>query len=236
VAGRITRKELKSDKFALEVEQTVDFVTAHRRELTLYGSIAAAIAVVAAGIYFYMGRQHTIREAALGDAIQMQEAPVGPPSSGPRISFPTEEAKRTAVTKSFSEIVSRYPGSSEGAIARYYLGSIAADQGKMPEAEKLFQEAANSGDKNYGPLARFSLAQVYFAEGRPADGEKVLRDLMQHPSVFVSKEQAIIALARGIAPKKPDEARKLLEPLRTGGGGVVNQTAITVIGELMGQQ
>jgi predicted Zn-dependent protease len=227
---------LKSDKFALEVEQTVDFVTKHRRELTLYGSIAAAVAVVAVGIYFYMGRQHMARETALGEAIQMQEAPVGPSASGPRLSFPTEEAKRTAVTKTFGEIASRYPGSSEGAIAKYYLGSIAADQGKMPAAEKLFQEAANSGDKSYGPLARFSLAQTYFAEGRPADAEKILRDLMQRPSVFVSKEQATIALARGIAPTRLEEARKLLEPLRTGGGTVVNQVAITAYGELMGQQ
>jgi tetratricopeptide (TPR) repeat protein len=235
VAGRITRKELKSDKFALEVGQTVDFVTEHRRELTLYGSIAAAVAVVAVGIYFYMGRQHTARETALGEAIQMQEAPVGPPASGPRLSFPTEEAKRSAVTKAFGEIASRYSGSSEGAIAKYYLGSIAADQGKMPDAEKLFQEAANSGDKYYGPLARFSLAQSYFAEGRSADAEKILRDLMQHPSLFVSKEQATIALARGIAPTRLDEARKLLEPLRTG-GGTVSQVAITAFGELMGQQ
>lgn len=235
MAGRITRKELKSDKFALEVEQTVDFVTKHRRELTIYGSIAAAVAVVAVGIYFYMGRQHMVRENALGEAIQMQEAPVGPPSSGPRLSFPTEDAKRTAVTKAFGEIASGYPGSSEGAIAKYYLGSIAADQGKMPDAEKLFQEAASSGDKSYGPLARFSLAQTYFAQGRPADAEKILRDLMQHPSIFVSKEQATIALARGIAPTKPDEARKLLEPLRTG-GGAVSSAAMNAIGELTGLQ
>jgi len=234
VAGRITRKELKSDKFALEVEQTVDFVTEHRRELTLYGSIAAAVALVAVGIYFYRGHEHTIRENALGEAVQMQEAPIGPPASGTRLSFPTEVAKRSAVTKVFSDIAARYPGSSEGAIAKYYLGSIAADQGKMPDAEKLFQEAANTGDKNYGPLARFSLAQAYFADGRPADAEKILRDLMQHPSVFVSKEQATIALAKGIAPTRPDEARKLLEPLRTG-GGAVSQAAITAVGELPGQ-
>ena len=231
MAGRITRKELKSDKFALEVEQTVDFVTEHRRELTLYGSIAAAVALVAVGIYFYMGHEHTVREVALGEAIQMQEAPVGPPAPGARLSFPTEDGKRGVVTKAFSEIAAKYPGSSEGAIAKYYLGAIAADQAKMPEAEKLFQEAANAGDKNYGPLARFSLAQVYFAEGRPADAEKILRDLMQHPSIFVSREQATIALAKGIASTKPDEARKLLDPLRTA-SGTVGQAAVAALSDL----
>ncbi len=235
MAGRITRKELKSDKFALEVEQTVDFVTEHRRELTLYGSMAAAVALVVVGIYIYLGHEHTVRETVLGEAVQMQEAPIGPPASGPRISFPTEAAKQSAVTKAFTDIASKYPGSSEGAIAKYYLGSIAADQGKLSDAEKLFQEAANTGDKNYAPLARFSLAQTYFADNRPADAEKILRDLIQHPSVFVSKEQATIALAKGIAPTRPDEARKLLEPLRSG-GGAVSQAAITAVGELTGQQ
>jgi hypothetical protein len=101
----------------------------------------------------------------------------------------------------------------------------------MADAEKLFQEAANAGDKNYGPLARYSLAEVYFAEGRPADAEKILRDLMQHPSIFVSKEQATIALARGIASTKPDEARKLLDPLRIA-SGAVGQAAVAALSEL----
>ena len=81
MAGRITRKELKSDKFALEVEQTVDFVTEHRRELMLYGSIAVAVAVVAVGIYFYMRPASTwCARQALGDAIQIAGSAGGPPN------------------------------------------------------------------------------------------------------------------------------------------------------------
>ncbi|HVP00217.1 MAG TPA: hypothetical protein VMT15_19235, partial [Bryobacteraceae bacterium] len=57
------------------------------------------------------------------------------------------------------------------------------------------------------------------------------RDLMDHPTEFVSKEQATISLARFLAPKKPAEARKLLEPLRTQ-PGAVSQVALTLIGEL----
>ena len=70
-------------------------------------------------------------------------------------------------------------------------------------------------DAKYAPLAKLSLAQIYFGDGSAADGEKTLRDLMANPSVFVSKEQATITLARFLAPTKPAEARKLLEPLRT---------------------
>ena len=61
MAGRITRKELKTDKFALEVEHTVDFVAGHRRQLLLFGSIAVAVVLVAVSVFFFMRHQHTAR-------------------------------------------------------------------------------------------------------------------------------------------------------------------------------
>lgn len=233
--ARITRKELKTDKFALEVEQTVDFVTAHSRDLMVYGSVAAVVIGIAAAVYFYLGHQQTVREQVLADAIQIQEAPVSPPNSSVPVSFPTEDAKRAAAIKAFSELASKYPGSGEATVAKYYLGAIAADQGRMDDAAKLYQEAAAGGDKRYASLARYALAQVYFGEGRTADGEKIMRDLMDHPTDFVSKEQATIALARGLAATKPAEARKLLEPLRTAKPGIVSQVAISATNDLAGQ-
>ena len=234
MAARITRKELKTDKFAVEVEHTVDFVTQHRRELVLYGSIAGGVVLLALGLYFYMGHQHNLREQALAAAIQTQESPVGAPSQGALMSFPTEDAKRAAATKAFSDLAAKYPGTGEAAVSKYYLGAIAADQSKLAEAQKLFQDAADTGDKNYAALARFSLAQVYVAENRPADAEKILRDLIAHPSVFVSKEQATIELAKVLAPMKPAEAKKLLDPLRAQ-PGAVSQAAIGALGDQPGQ-
>ena len=76
-----------------------------------------------------------------------------------------------------------------------------------------------------------SLAQIYFADGRDTQGEKTLRDLMASPSIFVSKEQASIALARSLMLKKPAEARKLLETLRTQ-PGAASQAALSMIGEM----
>jgi predicted negative regulator of RcsB-dependent stress response len=234
VATRITRKELKTDKFAMEVGQTVDFVSEHRRQLVTYGSIALAVVAIAAAGYFYLRHQQTARQQSLAEAIQVQESPVGPPNPGALMSFTTEDAKRDAAIKAFSAISSKYPGSSEGTIAKYYLGAIAADQGKMADAEKLFKEAADARDKDYASLARLSLAQVYFGEKRTADAEKILRDLMNHPTIFVSKEQATVALAKGIAATKPAEARKLLEPLRTQ-PGAISQVAINAAAEISGQ-
>ena len=220
MAGRITRKELKTDKFAVEVEHTVDYVAEHRRQLVLYGSIAVALVAISVGIYFYLGHQQTVRARALADAIEIQQAQIGAPNPGALVTFPTEDAKRAAEIKAFSEMAAKYPGSGEGAVAKYYLGAIASDQGKMADAEKLFQDAAARGDKNYASLARFSLAQIYMGQNRRADAEAILRDLMAHPTLFVSKEQATIELAKCIGPAKPAEAKKLLDPLRAGTGPV----------------
>ena len=232
MAGRITRKELKTDKFALEVEQTVDYVAGHRAQIVRYGTLAVAVVVIAVAIYYYRKHEQTARQRVLAEAIQIQESPVGPPNPGALISFPTEDAKRAAAAKAFNDLAARYPGTAEAAIAQYYIGASAADQGNNAEAEKRFKLAAGEGDRNYASLAQLSLAQVYFATGRAAEAEKLLRSLMDHPTIFVSTEGAGVTLARGIARTKPDEARKILEPyLRTGRTGV-SQAASSAMAEL----
>jgi predicted negative regulator of RcsB-dependent stress response len=230
--ARISRKELKTDTFALEVGQTVTFFEEHKQDLVRYGGVALAVVVLILGYVFYSRHQHTKRESALYHAIQVEEAPVGPVVQGQAgMSFPTQEAKNQVAVKEFSDLASAYSGSSEGEIAQYYLGSIYADEGKLAEAEKAFKEAADRGDAKYSSLAKLSLAQIYFADGRDRQGTALLQDLMQHPTLFVSKEQAAITLARFLMHKNPAEARKLLDPLRSQ-PGAVGQTVLGMYSEL----
>jgi predicted negative regulator of RcsB-dependent stress response len=228
--SRITRKELKSDKFALEVEHSITFFEEHQKEIARYGTIALAVVVLIFGYVIYSRHEHTAREQALAAAIRVQEAPVGISGNG-GLAFPSQEAKDQESLRVFSDLQSKYSGSMEGEISQYYLASIKADQGKLAEAEKLFAEVAQKGNAKYASLAKLSLAQIYFSDGRDAQGEQMLRDLIAHPTEFVSKEQATISLARFLANKKPAEARKLLEPLRSQ-PGAVSQVALTLIGEL----
>ncbi len=229
--ARITRKELKSDKFALEVEHTVTFFEEHQKELVRYGGIAVGVILLIVGYSIYSRHQHALREEALARAIQVQEAPVGPATPGQNLNFPTQDVKDQVALKTFEELRSKYPGSDEGEIAEYYLGCIQADQGKLAEAEKRFKEVADRGSKDYASLAKLSLAQIYFADGRADRGESTLRDLMAHPTIYVSKDQATITLARALLSKKPAEARKLLDPLRNQ-QGPVGQLALQMYGEL----
>jgi len=232
--ARITRKELKSDRFALEVGQTVNFFEEHRKELLNYGTVALAVAALIAGWLVYQRHQRAGREEALTRAITLQEAPVSATPNSAGLNFPTQAAKDQVTMKAFSTLAAKYAGTTEGEVAQYYLGAIDADASRLSDAEKHFQDVAQHGDAAFSSLARFSLAQVYYSEGRDAQGEAILRDLMNHPSALISKEQATVTLARYLMIKKPAEARKLLDPLKTA-NGAVGQLVLSLYGQLPAQ-
>ncbi len=229
---RLTRKELKTDDLALELGHAVTFFEGHQKEITRYGGIAAVAAILIAGYIVYNKHQHVERQVGLAQAIAVQEAPVGGLSNNGNLSFPSQEAKDAASTKVFTDLKNKYAGTDEGEIAQYYLASIEADKGNMATAEKGFLEVAQKGDKQYSSLAKLSLAQIYFDDNRTKQAEDVLKDLMAHPTVFVSKDEATLALARYYAHANPPEARKLLEPLRVSPVDAVRNVAISLIGEM----
>jgi predicted negative regulator of RcsB-dependent stress response len=230
LVARITRKELKSDKFALEVGQTVTFFEEHRDKIFRYGAIALGVAVLIVGWVYYQKHQRAAREEALATAISLQEASIGQPDTR-GVNFQTQAAKDELTTKTFSSLATKYSGTTEGEVAQYYLGAIAADGSKMADAEKHFQEVAQHGNASFASLAKFSLAQIYFGDGRDAQGEAMLRDLIQNPTTLVSKDQATITLAHFLLIKRPAEARKLLDPLKTA-TGTVGRTALSLYGQL----
>ncbi len=231
---RLTRKELKTDKFAAEVSRTVEFLEEHRRESIIIGVIAVVVVLAATGTYFYRKHEHLQRQRELRQALLVFEAPIGPNSNPYIVTFPTKEAKEAAVQKQLHGLIEKYPGTDEAAIAAYYLGVDAATKGDEKEAEKWFRTAMASDNKVYASQASFSLAQLYAGIGKTEEAEKLLRELVAHPTILVSKEQATIALARVLGKKNPEEARKLLEPLRTE-RSAVSRAALTALGELSRQ-
>jgi predicted negative regulator of RcsB-dependent stress response len=215
VASNLTRKELKQDKFAVEVEHTVDYFAAHRQQSIRIGAVALAVILIAGAVFYFRSSQHSAREQMLGEALALTNAPVGSasPSGGP--SYPTEAAKNDAVTKALNKVVSEYGGSDEAYMAEFYLGGRAADAGRMDDARKRYQDVADHANANIASLAKLSLAQLDADEFKSADAEKILKDLMDHPTDLVSKSQATIAYAKAIGAKRPDEARKLLTQIMT---------------------
>src|SRR5262249_42504980 len=101
--------------------------------------------------------------------------------------------------------------------------------------EKRYKEVADSGNKPLASLAKYSLAQLYFVQNKNKEGEALLRDLIAHPTAFVSMEQATFTLAQALAKSNPTEARRLVEPLRTSTIPAVSQQAISLYTQLGSQ-
>jgi predicted negative regulator of RcsB-dependent stress response len=228
---RLTRKNLKTDKFAEEVSHTFDFLSEHRTEAVRYGSIGLAVIVLAVGYYFYTRHQAGVREEALAQAMRIDDATIGSAVLPTNLHYNTQEEKDNAHKKAYGDLASKYRGTLEGAMAAVILAADAADAGKLDEAEKRYRDIADSAPATYAALAKLSLSQVYASEGKTAEAEKILRDLMAHPALTVSKEAAALALGRVLVKTNPAEARKVLEPLRNE-RAAISQAAVTALGEI----
>jgi predicted negative regulator of RcsB-dependent stress response len=228
---RVTRKSLKTDKFAQEVGHTYEFLTEHSDQVKRYGLVALVLIVLGGAYYFYSRYQAGVRQEELAQALKFDDATVGNTPQPGMLNFATEDEKQKARIKAFSDLAAKRHGTQEGAMAQMYLAAGMVDKGQFAEAEKSYQDVVDSAPSAYASLASVALAKVYAADGKPDQAEKILRKLIDKPTSFVSKEQATIYLAEVVADKKPAEARKLLEPLRASRSSVSRQ-AITVLGKI----
>jgi len=229
---RITRKELKGDKFAEEVFDIFEWTSEHRTEVFRYGGILLAAIVIAAGVMFYLRSQADNREEALSQALRVEDSTVGDNPNPAGLHYRSQDEKDKAQTKTFAELASKYSGSLEGAYGSFALASDALGKGNLAEAEKRYREVAESGSKDYASIAKLALARVLAAEGKTADAQKILRDLINNPSLMVSKEQATLALAEVESKTTPADAIKLLDPLRTSPRMPVSRVAVADYGEI----
>ena len=78
---KLTRKELKSDKFAQEVQHSVEYVSGHRRQMVQWGLPGIAVVLIIIGVFWYRNHQHGVRQEALRSAMVIQNSTVGPSQS-----------------------------------------------------------------------------------------------------------------------------------------------------------
>jgi hypothetical protein len=235
VSEHLTRKELlKTDRFTETVEHAADYFGMHRKQAVQVGAGIIVAAIAAVGIYLWLDHASTVRAAKLSAAMEIATTQVGPSTQPNSVVYLTQAEKDAAEKKAYSDLAAQYGNTKEGAIANYALAGLAAGDGKNDEARKRYMQVVESGSKEYASMANLALAQLDYAEGKAADSEKILRDLIDHPTAVVSKEQATLTLVHQIAKTRPAEASKLLEPLLTE-SGEVGQMATAAKAEIPGK-
>jgi predicted negative regulator of RcsB-dependent stress response len=229
---KVTRRELKRDPLALEVQHSVEYVSGHRLQIVKIAGAVVVVLLIAAGVYFYRHNQAEDRQEELAKAIEIGQAGVAPNVAPGQPSYPSQSAKEAAEKKAFTDLAVKASGTDEGSVAQFYLASSAADKGSVDEAEKRFKDVVDNGSGPYVSLAKLSLAKIYNSKGKFADAEALVRSVIDKPTAMVSKESATIALAHLIAARKPKEAMSLLGPLRANERPAVSKAAIDSISEL----
>jgi predicted negative regulator of RcsB-dependent stress response len=228
---RKTRKNIKTDKFAEEVGHTFEFLTSHTAETKRYVAIGLAVLLVAGGIYYYVRHQAGVREEALAAFIKIDNASISTTPQPPNLNFATQEEKDKARSKALNDLKTKYHGTQEGSIAGMFLAADEVDKSNYAQAEKLYRDVMDSAPSEYSSLARVSLAQVLAAQGKTAEAEKLMNNLIDHPTAMVSKEQATLQLAQILIPTDPAKARKLLQPLTTA-RTAISKAAIDEMGKV----
>jgi predicted negative regulator of RcsB-dependent stress response len=201
---------IKHDQFVETVGEASEYVSSHRKQVTLYIIIGVVVAALGYGIWWYMGTKKAERQLALGEAMAVAEGTT---------SRTTADEKK--VIDAFNKVSSKYPGTKEGNLALYLTAMLEIERGEQAAGEKKLKEVMG-GDKEPASMAKFTMAELLLAQGKASEAETLLRELVAGPTYLVPVEQATIQLARTIAKSKPEEARKLLEPLRTARSPISN--------------
>ena len=213
----MTRHELKEqlqhDHFTDAVSEAVTYALSNRKILIRWIIVAVLVLGLAGGALWFAAYNRSIRQQALAAALQVVDTPVGASSQAPN-SYPTQEAKQQAEIKVLSDMVAKYGGTREGLIAQYYLGTVKVERKDPKGAESDLRRVADAKSE-FAPLAKIALAQLYAGENRVPEARALLQSIANKPSDLVSKAQADILLAQLDLTTNPQQAKKILQSLKT---------------------
>jgi TolA-binding protein len=199
-------------------EKTVHWTVEHQSKLIAAAIAVVAIAAVAVGGWYYMKSQDEKASLEFSGATRTMELPVRPPGVPPQPgfeSFASTEERATAARKQFQAIVDKYPHTKTADMALYFVGLTSSQLADHPAAERSLQAVENSSNKELAALAKFALASVYRAENKDTAVIDLYKQLIDKPTITVSKTTAQLELARFYENRqKPDEAKRIYEQIQ----------------------
>jgi len=214
-----TRHQLKQDRFSkvtLEAaEKTAHWSAEHQSKLIAAAIAVVVVAAIAFGGWYYVNSQDEKASAELSTAVRTFETPVRPagvPAQPGFESFASPQERATTARKQFQAIVDKYPRTHTADMARYFVGLASAQLRDNTAAERNLQEAAKSSNADLAALGKFALASVYRADNKDTQAVDLYKQLIDKPTIVVSKATAQLELAGFYESRqKPDEAKKIYD-------------------------
>jgi tetratricopeptide (TPR) repeat protein len=217
-----TRHQLKQDRFSKVTFEAAGnaahWSVEHQSKLIAAVIAVIVIGAIAFGGWYYINSQDEKASAEFSTAVRTWETPLRPAGVPPQPgsdSFASAEERATAARKQFQAIVDKYPRTHTADMARYFVGLASAQLGDNAAAERSLQEAAHSSNADLAALGKFALASVYRAENKDAQAVDLYKQLIDKPTLVVSKPTAQLELASFYESRqKPDEAKKIYDQVQ----------------------
>lgn len=218
MARHISRKELKTDKFAETLTHGAEAVAAHQKLTWIVAGAAVGVLAAVGGWRYYSQSRTAHANAELQSAMRIFDARIraaGEPSAPDEVTYVDEKNKFTDAAKSFAGVVARYGGTQPGRVAVYYEGLSLAQLGKNDEAEKQLKAVEDTEDPTLAPLAEFQLAEIYEKTNRADQALKIYRQLADKPAEFVPRALVLLKMAGLESKSNSQEAAKLYNQVKS---------------------
>ncbi len=217
-----TRHQLKQDAFSRvtigAAEKTAHWSVEHRNTLAVAVVAVAVIAAAVAGGWYYLSAQDEKASFDLSQAVRTLGTPLRPAGTPAQPDFPSfTSAKERSDTakKQFQTIVDKYPHTRTADMARYFLGVTAATAGDNASAESNLKAVVSTGSKELASVAKLALADLYGNTNRTKDAVALCQELINQPTVSVSKATAQLQLAELYqTSNQPLDAKRLYEQVK----------------------
>ncbi len=214
-----TRHQLKQDRFSKvtieAAENAAHWSEEHKTKLIVIVVAVVVIAAIAFGGWYYINTQDEKASGELSTAVRTFETPVRPagvPAQPGYDSFASTQERATTARKQFQAIADNYPHTRTADMARYFVGLASSQLGDNAAAERSLQETASSSNADLAALGKFALASVYRAENKNTQAVDLYKQLIDKPTIVVSKATAQLELAAFYeSQKKPDEAKRIYD-------------------------
>jgi predicted negative regulator of RcsB-dependent stress response len=212
----ISRKELKQDKIKETIAHGAEAVISHGQFAALLVGVVVAIAIGYGGWHFYIDRQTAQASVAFDQAMKAYQGRIGPsnPSDPGEPTYSDERARSQDAFNKFSKLADTYPSTNPGKLARYYAALCLEDLEKQNQALEELKKISGSSDKELAAMAQYQMAVIYARTGKMDDAVKLLRVLVDKPSVLVPRPLVLLELAGTLRNSNPKEAASIYQQIK----------------------
>jgi TolA-binding protein len=209
------RHHLKQNDFANSVARLVTTAQEQRQRAMTIGIALVVIVAIVGGYLWFAKHKRDEAGAALASATAVADSQIAPAPTVPGTkqaagTYPTVKARQEASLQAFQAVATNYGRTPEGVAALYQSAGVLVSLGRLPEAEKAYQDVIAKAPSNslYATMARLGLAETLAAEKQYDRAIKEYTDLSGQRDSLVPIDGVLMQLARTyVKAGKPQDAR-----------------------------